>query len=621
VKEEFVKNYLGEEGLAWAKDWYLYALKPEWEYVIFIVRRAYLMAQIMEDVTGESMEKSAAFFLTDAAFFSYYKRLAQFYVTHHRLPNILICEDSVVHGRNIQNFIDGISKAIWDSVQELSTQETDEEEFQNEFIRAVNIHVITRASTGLLLPMRYVLRIHSCTLQETRELHELSYRISSLILHSDKANAAYVFSQTITNAEYADLKKRSLQKNEFFYETRWDDVREYSQIKFVMKDQIVKSILTVRFIPNRVGNCRMIPFVFLPRLTKAETTALWKESVERIKTYIDKEALGAYEAFLQNLQAQKHKRSYDEWLTFVLSLWWMKRVEILSESNVQNSLDINDIKALARNYNFIGFDKTVAVLKSVVDAVGIMVTDEPETDPGKIIADNMNSDNYLLTVDADRLTDQELDEEKLATEIENYWIKAAEKNEGEASEAANIPHFVYDGAMSKSIKCFEEVLRKLTVGDTMKTIGYKIAYFQQLMDNGVIGIYSFDIKEAAESDYVQCVKPGEMSLVIYPARVREYLPVFSRIYQYCVYWEMDWQKVIIDFCKSPDSEIPEKDISKIEGFMNYLGESGQEPQQWDIDFEIGEMTDDEEIVKVNNELKRTVRNYHYWKRFEQYVDQ
>lgn len=164
------------------------------------------MAQIMEDVTGESMEKSAAFFLTDAAFFSYYKRLAQFYVTHHRLPNILICEDSVVHGRNIQNFIDGISKAIWDSVQELSTQETDEEEFQNEFIRAVNIHVITRASTGLLLPMRYVLRIHSCTLQETRELHELSYRISSLILHSDKANAAYVFSQTITNAEYADLK-------------------------------------------------------------------------------------------------------------------------------------------------------------------------------------------------------------------------------------------------------------------------------------------------------------------------------------------------------------------------------------------------------------------------------
>ena len=165
MKEEFVKNYLGEEGLAWAKDWYLYALKPEWEYVIFLVRRAYLMAQIMEDVTGESMEKSAAFFLTDAAFFSYYKRLAQFYVTHHRLPNILICEDSVVHGRNIQNFIDGISKAIWDSVQELSTQETDEEEFQNEFIRAVNIHVITRASTGLLLPMRYVLRIHNCTIE------------------------------------------------------------------------------------------------------------------------------------------------------------------------------------------------------------------------------------------------------------------------------------------------------------------------------------------------------------------------------------------------------------------------------------------------------------------------
>lgn len=109
----------------------------------------------------------------------------------------------------------------------------------------------------------------------------------------------------------------------------------------------------------------------------------------------------------------------------------------------------------------------------------------------------------------------------------------------------------------------------------------------------------------------------DMALFIYPIRMKEYIPVLSRIYQYCVYWEMDWKKVIIDFCKSSDSDIPEKDVYQIEGFINYLSESGQEPQQWDIDYEIGDISDEE---KASRNLKRTIRNYHYWKHFEKYIE-
>ena len=67
--EIIVRNYLGDKGFELAEKWYLYTLQPEWDYVVFMVRRAYLAAQIMETVTGRQMKESAAFFLTDAAFF------------------------------------------------------------------------------------------------------------------------------------------------------------------------------------------------------------------------------------------------------------------------------------------------------------------------------------------------------------------------------------------------------------------------------------------------------------------------------------------------------------------------------------------------------------------------
>lgn len=78
MNEEIVRNYLKDEGFELAEKWYLYTLQPEWDYVIFMIRRAYLMGQILEEVTGRQMKESAAVFLTDAAFFARYEKIARF---------------------------------------------------------------------------------------------------------------------------------------------------------------------------------------------------------------------------------------------------------------------------------------------------------------------------------------------------------------------------------------------------------------------------------------------------------------------------------------------------------------------------------------------------------------
>ena len=117
MNEEIVITYLDDDNFSLAKEWYEYTLKPDWDFVVFIVRRAYLVAQIVSQIIRKKMEEeSKALFLTDAAILSRSRELALFYLQHHRLPNILICEDCLVHGRNINFFLIKLCNEIWEEL-------------------------------------------------------------------------------------------------------------------------------------------------------------------------------------------------------------------------------------------------------------------------------------------------------------------------------------------------------------------------------------------------------------------------------------------------------------------------------------------------------------------------
>lgn len=50
-------------------EWYLDTTSGEWKYVVFVVRRSYILAQILEKITQKYMAKVAGtIYLTDAAF-------------------------------------------------------------------------------------------------------------------------------------------------------------------------------------------------------------------------------------------------------------------------------------------------------------------------------------------------------------------------------------------------------------------------------------------------------------------------------------------------------------------------------------------------------------------------
>ena len=50
---------LGEEDLAGLMEWYEDTLESDRSYVVFVVRRSYILALIMEALTGKKMEENS----------------------------------------------------------------------------------------------------------------------------------------------------------------------------------------------------------------------------------------------------------------------------------------------------------------------------------------------------------------------------------------------------------------------------------------------------------------------------------------------------------------------------------------------------------------------------------
>lgn len=63
------------------------------------------------------------------------------------------------------------------------------------------------------------------------------------------------------------------------------------------------------------------------------------------------------------------KRSYNEWLTLVLSLWWMIKLQLRFGMKREDVDDRDEIRILAYNYNLTDADRTESILREVVTAI------------------------------------------------------------------------------------------------------------------------------------------------------------------------------------------------------------------------------------------------------------
>lgn len=548
---------LGVEILSEIQKWYLEAVRRPRDYVVFVVRRSYLLALLMEKITGISMENGARV-LTDAGFMLHCEELAEQYRRSGRFPSILLCDDILIHGRNINHFLANLEQVLLNLLSDL-----DKDEIRQALTRAVSIHVYVRSDDPLLLMGRYELNLEYARREEAVFWRKLSNDISSLILASGMANASYMYSDWITEAQ---LDKLDLDQ---WVSTKYQGIRQYAQVKFIGEPNHVKAVYTLRLILNRFGGGRLIPFVFLPNLDQEESDKLLTYLVDRMgkKGFTDEEL-----QWISKWERQPGKRSLNELITLILGCTILRQCEI--DYGIKTSLkeQVAEIQKLARNYGQSGRKATENFILKIV-MTELFTVEELSTILLRVISD----EREVLSLSAD---DKEVDEWKIVDQLEDYFYQQGYNEEKEAYQMSIRP-YLGDAKWSKRVArgcCF--ILSELSEHYNLAMGKYMVAYFLQMMDAGVLSLSSYPPSRHIVVGYAQYAKAGEQSLLLEPLKKFEYIPLLATIQRHCEYEGKDFIQEIREYAVSSECDVPLPLMADLDDFVQALEEIGQQPADW-----------------------------------------
>lgn len=573
VKElgKIAESYLEDDGLELAKTWYEETLDTAWEYVVFVVRRCYILALILEEITGKRMEKeSRAAFLTDASFYLRCEEMAQRFRETGCFPNTLLCDDVLVHGRNLNHLLSSIQKKLCELLPEY-----DGKEIENALVRAVRIHVIQRTDLKLLLAGRYASKLQYKKVVRPVMLHKISAETSGLLSASGMANACYIFSEHFSDEDFLKITDMGKWEEEGGVVSSFQNVLEYSWIRPVGADGRVKAVFTFRMFPDRVhGGYRAIPFVFLPNLGREETAGILDEVLEKIgKNHPCGE-------WLQELEKIEGKRSFNELLSLIISN------TVLQEFNEHYGIHPDqedrrrEIHKLARNYNQRGIEETEQYLSYMIDG-NFFKVEELE----RILEKYILEERYIVQLRKGKA--EELSKEKISRIVkreERFFYEKGRRDEQQAYELSRYLYIQDIWRVDRFVRglCFD--IRQLFEGFSYQGFVYGMAYFLQMMDAGILSLSSYASRNIRVVGYAQFLKAGEMSLFLLPLEFYGYIPMLTAIQRRGEKLKGGIKGEIARFRESGYSNIGEEQWSDIIDFVETLQGIGQSPEDWDEDF-------------------------------------
>ena len=460
-----------------------------------------------------------------------------------------------------------------------------------------------------------MLKVHSCAQKTVKELHDFSHKISNLISHSGKANVSYIYTDVVEALLEEEIENKRPEGH--LYRTKYHNIEEISDIKFIKCGNQIKGIMTLRTIDTFDGKCRILPFVFLPDLSLIETQRLWGNIKEKLENYTrPDETLQGYIRYMAYVESLKDKRSFDEWLTLILSLIWT------GNEYAQLGVDIpektsEDYEIIGRNYNISNLNETEEYLKCL-RRITLEMAASQRIDIDHLILDSLEKENYITEVNED--SSGRIQEEDIVNSLEQYWQIIAAEEEERARLIAGNPVFYSERKKLRHTHNCGEMINELFNGKSQEEMGLGIAYILQMMDRGMISVSSYGSGEEPEKGFIQRAKAGEMSLLIYPSKMKEYIPLLAKIYNYCEKRGLEWWKVANDYCNSDYSKMGQEECLEVEKFVNYLYFYDQNPDEWDIYYGNDVISNkDTETQRINRKLEFVFTCYGHWSGFEQYV--
>lgn len=266
-------------------------------YIAFITRRcsclAYIFLQILREEKDSQINSytnsvfgSDVTYLTDNSLINKGWEIGKLLLKkEENLPRIILADDSMSYGRAITSimgqFENQVLKAIEEEADESLKQDA-KQRFSEYRQRNISIRVYAeKKQTNLLKPQDAEI-LRSEIILPHYQWNDLSNRISELINNVNIANAAFVLSRGVNDQGVSpdQWNPEGWEKVDWEYQDHHQTVFFYPVSAGSGKYRAVCSVRCIEC--GTIDSYRLIPFVFLPALTKKQVEKMEERIFERL---------------------------------------------------------------------------------------------------------------------------------------------------------------------------------------------------------------------------------------------------------------------------------------------------------------------------------------------------
>lgn len=556
--KEYLKSVLGDDYYTMTENFFMSIWNSNAEYKVFLARRC---LNLMYNVYRANFDAPSSYdFYSDSAFLANVPKIARSYMENGVMPEVLIVDDILIHGRTISFLINNYVEAVCGELERLGV-EKDKSYLEDIVLDAVTVRTIVRSNYPLLIPNKY----RRCLKYKTdrsdvwtpARWHELSSRISLIVDKVLFCNTSFVLS--LFEGDGIDIRESA--KKAGFDKSESEGRCREAWIKALKNSQgDTMAVYTFRITKSDFDEkIRIVPFVMMSDFTFGAVKVSEGQNgiLDCIEKYFD--------------DSENMRKIRSEALYLLLS----HNLLLLLKREINKKIDSADfdIDKIEINFNVSCFDSNSNDFVKNVANLSEPLLNWNEMD--KFILDStVGSAPLFFHSDGEGVDDRY----ECSKALEDFLAAEGEKREKEA-------HLINKGK-SRIISD----TKKRPVSDLMQQMNcYKITETVGLLLKFIdMGIASVSTRVSNEK--CCCVfHAGEQSLFIRAKRYARDIPVLVAMERDCVRNELEIKKRIEEFYAYDSSYARE-----LTEFVGILYSTGQQISDWDINFlNWTEITDDE----------------------------
>lgn len=289
----YSRSVLGEDYYKMVGRFYDSLVNTEVDYRVVLTRKCFNLLYVYHWCNRKKRTDAdfSSLFYSDNTLIANIPRIAAYYVMFGRMPDILIVDDILIHGRSIGKLITEFVNKLTDYLKDHGIKTTCEE-VEADVLRFMEVRVMVQNDKPPLMKRQFFQRLNLLDGNKSRwspaKWHELSYRISRLISENIFSNTAYVFS--VFEAVGLPIVKNA--KKNGFTCTEWDN-RCFRQVwvrpLLRRSDNSTVALYTIRLTKNSVdGNLSAVPFIISSDLDLGVAEKIYKILNVRMEEILQK---------------------------------------------------------------------------------------------------------------------------------------------------------------------------------------------------------------------------------------------------------------------------------------------------------------------------------------------